>query len=51
MKWISFNIVSICLLALAAYLIHLNRSGWGWCVFAAILLAVVPASKSDEKDD
>jgi hypothetical protein len=51
MKWISFNFVSICLLGLAAYLIYLNRSGWGWVVFAALLLAVVPVSKSDEKDE
>ena len=51
MKFIGYNIVPICLLALAAFLIYLDRDGWGWCIFGAIILSVYPASKSSDNED
>ena len=51
MNFIGYNIISICLIALAAFLIYLGKDGWGWCIFGAIILAVSPSSKSEEKDD
>ena len=45
MKYLAYNIIPLCLIGLATYLIYLNRSGWGWLIFAAILLAVYPKSK------
>ena len=49
MKFVSYNVVPLCLIALAAFLIFLNKDGWGWCIAAAFLLAVYPSSK--EKDE
>jgi len=33
---IGFIIVPVCFIALAAYLIYLNRDGWGWCLLLAL---------------
>lgn len=48
MKFIGYNIVPICLLALAAMFIHMKSDGWGWCVFGAIITCVYPTGKSDD---
>jgi hypothetical protein len=52
MKFLFYNIVPLCLIGLAAYLIYLNRSGWGWVLVLAALLAVYPTStKEKTKND
>ena len=51
MKGIGYNIVSICLLAIAAYLIYLDREGWGWCVFAALLVSVSPTGSDEDEEN
>ena len=40
MKILFAQIVALGFIALAAYLIYLNRDGWGWCVFCAVLTCV-----------
>jgi len=40
MKWIAYNIVALAFIVLAGLLIYLNRDGWGWCIFCALLCAV-----------
>ena len=37
MKWIAFNIISLAFIILAGWIIYLNREGWGWCIFGAII--------------
>lgn len=49
MRFIGYNIVSICLLILAAFLIYMKTDGWGWCIFGAIMLAV-DVRELNEKD-
>lgn len=36
------NLLSLALVALAAYMIHLNRPYWGWVVVAALLCCSEP---------
>jgi hypothetical protein len=48
MKWIYYNIVAVCLVALAAYLIYQDKEGWGWVVFAALCVTVTPKTDDDE---
>lgn len=49
MRFIAYNVVAILLIALAAYLIYLNRGGWGWCIFAALLVTVFPGGTNKKK--
>ena len=55
MKFVWYNLIPILLIILSVYLIYLNRDGWGWCVFGAIVCTVYPSGKvtttSDTKDD
>lgn len=44
--FLTSNALALALVGLAAYLIYLNRPGWGWVVFAALCTQVVPAVKS-----
>jgi hypothetical protein len=37
MKLIWVNLVSILLIFLAGFMIYLDRTGWGWCIFGAII--------------
>lgn len=48
MRFIGYNIVPICLLVLAAFLIHMKTDGWWWCIFGAIMLAVFPEDPSEK---
>lgn len=50
MRYIGYNIVPICLLSLAAFLIYMKTDGWGWCIFGAIITTVSPSGK-DSNDD
>lgn len=36
------NAVPLALLALSGYIAHLDKSGWGWLVAAAVLCSVAP---------
>jgi hypothetical protein len=45
MKFISYNIVAICFIALAAVFVILNRDGWGWCMLCALITTILPSSK------
>lgn len=45
-----YNLVAIGLLILAGLIIWLDRDGWGWCVFGAIITSVVPRSKDDDDE-
>ncbi len=38
-KILAFIAVPIGFLAIAAYLIYLNRDGWGWCLLLAAITA------------
>lgn len=37
MKYVNNNIVSICFLVLAGFLAYLNKDGFGWCIFGALI--------------
>jgi hypothetical protein len=50
MRFIGYNIVPICLLAIAALLIWKEMGGWGWCVFGAIISAVYPTTEKGGKE-
>ena len=50
MKFIGYNFVSILLIILAGYMVYADKPNWGWVIFAALLVAVMPASKSDKGD-
>lgn len=43
------NLVSLGFIALAAYIIYLDRSGWGWCIGAALVTAVTPKYREEDK--
>jgi len=49
MRYIGYNIIAICFLALAAFMIHTKTPGWGWCVFGAIITTVIPSGKENTK--
>ena len=51
MNFIGYNIIPIFLIILAAFLIYLDKDGWGWCIFGAIVLSVTPSSKSEKRND
>ena len=52
MKLIGYNFIAILLVLLAAYMVYANKPYWGWVIFSALLVTVLPASnKPDEKDD
>lgn len=51
MNFIGYNIIPILLLFLAAFLIYLNKDGWGWCIFGAIICCVTPSSKKEESEE
>ena len=40
MKITGNNIVSIGLIALAAFMIYTKTEGWGWCVICALILNI-----------
>jgi len=40
MKYLSVNIVPVCFLLLAAFLVWMKSDGWGWCIFGAIITHV-----------
>jgi|GEM_PF-3872077 len=48
---LSANLVALGLLGLAAYLIYLQRDGWGWVVFAAMLCHTTPTYASKNSTD
>lgn len=45
------NALPLALTALAAWIIYLDRDGWGWCVVAALFCAVVPTEKDKNKEN
>lgn len=47
MKHITNNILPILLLAFAAFLVILDKDGWGWCLFGAGFLYI--NRRNDEK--
>jgi hypothetical protein len=51
MKFVWLNFIPILLIALAAYLIYLNRDGWGWCVFGAVLCVLYPPDTVSNDND
>jgi hypothetical protein len=42
------NLVSLALVALAAYLVYLDRGGWGWVLVLAVLAHISPTGKSNK---
>ena len=42
------NLMSLALVALSAYMIHLNRPYWGWVLVAAVLCCSVPDGKKQK---
>lgn len=44
MKWIAYNFLSICFILFAAYLVYLDKSGWGWLIFCALISCVMPST-------
>ena len=51
MRFIGYNFVSILLIILAGYMVYADKPNWGWVIFAALLVAVMPASKNDKADE
>jgi hypothetical protein len=50
MRIIGYNIVPICFLALAAFMIWMKTDGWGWCIFGAIITAAIPSGNNNNDD-
>jgi len=44
MKFIGYNIIPVCLIGLAGYMMHFDKPYWGWVIVVACLLAVYPSS-------
>jgi hypothetical protein len=50
MKWIAFNIASICLMLLSAFMMYNHTPDYGWVIAAACAFIVYPSSKSEENE-
>lgn len=48
MRFLFYNLVAICLIVLAGLLAYWDKSGWYWCVVAAVLVTVVPDKTRSE---
>lgn len=48
MKFIGYNFVPILLVLLAGYMIYADKSNWGWVIFAAMIMAVVPSTDKNK---
>ena len=51
MKYLILNIVSILFLLLAGFIVWLDRDGWGWCIFGAIICQTDFAFRKQEKEN
>jgi len=49
MKFIGYNIISILLIALAGYMVYADKPKWGWLIFAALLVTVIPNINNNDK--
>jgi len=45
MKYLGYNTMALAFLALAGFLLYNKLWGGGWCIFGALLTAVVPETK------
>jgi len=50
MRFIGYNFVPILLVFLASYMVYADKPNYGWVIFAAILLSVMPSSNDDKND-
>lgn len=48
MKDLFDNIVPICLIILAGFMIYTKTPGWGWCVFGAIITTTYTVYSREE---
>ena len=48
MKYIEYNIIPILLVLLAVYMVVYDKPFWGWVLFIAMIMTVVP-NGSDKK--
>jgi uncharacterized BrkB/YihY/UPF0761 family membrane protein len=52
MKFIAYNALPICFLLLAGFIFYLGKTeGWGWCIFGAVVTAVIPHVKASDEDE
>jgi len=51
MRWIFYNFFPICLIALAGFMIYMDKAGYGWVIFGAICSSVMPESKTTDISD
>ena len=49
MKIIAYNFVSMLFLIGGIYLAHINKPGWGWLIFCAVICSVLPSSGKRKK--
>lgn len=50
MRFIAYNAVSIISVIGAISMMYFEKPGWGWLVFIAVILAVIPSDKDDDKN-
>jgi hypothetical protein len=50
MKYISYNLVSILLILISAYMIYADKDDWGWVMIGGIICNVTPSFTNNTRE-
>lgn len=50
MKYVAINAPAICLIALAGWMMYLDKPYWGWIIVAALACVVYPSRITSKED-